>query len=206
MNQPSPQEIILIGAGGHGLVIADIVEAMGHRMIAFVDQYKAGSQHRGYPVNSFDKESLSDLTKRYIISIGSNAARKNISEAFPLPYTVAIHPRSTLSPSAAIAQGTVVMAGVCVNAAAHIGAHCILNTGCVVEHECILEDFVHVSPRAALAGNVRVGEGTHIGIGAVVLPGITIGKWCTIGAGAVVISNVPDGTTVIGVPARPIVK
>ena len=89
-----------------------------------------------------------------------------------------------------------------INSQVLIGRHCIINTGAVVEHDSILEDYVHISPKAAVAGNVRIGEGSHIGIGAVVIPGITIGKWTTIGAGSVIIKDVPDYATVVGNPGR----
>jgi acetyltransferase EpsM len=94
------------------------------------------------------------------------------------------------------------MPGAIVNAKSNIGKHCILNTNSSVDHECVLGDFVHIAPAATLAGNVEVGEGSLIGMGAVVLPYVKIGKWCKIGAGAVVVKDVPDGKTVIGVPAK----
>ena len=94
------------------------------------------------------------------------------------------------------------MPGAIVNAQAKIGKHCILNTNSSVDHECVIGDFVHIAPGAVLAGNVEVGEGSLIGMGAVVLPHVKIGSWCKIGAGAVVIEDVPDGKTVIGVPAK----
>jgi acetyltransferase EpsM len=65
-----------------------------------------------------------------------------------------------------------------------------------------VEDFVHISPNAALAGNVKVGEGTQIGIGACVMQNIRIGKWAIIGAGAVIIRDVPDYAVVVGNPGR----
>lgn len=206
MNQPSQKNILLIGAGGHGLVIAEIITAAGKTVVGFMDQKKTTSQHGGYEVYDFNDAHTQQEGLEYVISIGNNLTRKKISESHLFSYGNAIHPSSIISPSADIGKGTVVMAGVCVNAAARIGAHAILNTGCIIEHECVLEDYVHISPRVALAGNVHIGEGTHVGIGAVILPGIHIGKWCTIGAGAVVTQNVPDATTVVGVPARPILK
>jgi acetyltransferase EpsM len=66
----------------------------------------------------------------------------------------------------------------------------------------VVADFVHISPNAALAGNVKVGEGTQVGIGACVMQNITIGKWATIGAGAVIIRDVPDYAVVVGNPGR----
>jgi len=198
MNKP----FVLIGAGGHGMVIAEILEAMGERIACFTDDHPLLTEQVGYTVIQ-NPEALDDTeSKQFIISIGNNAIRKKMSIAYPLEYGTALHPSAQLSSRATIGEGTVVMAGVCVNSSARIGKHCILNTLCSIDHECVLEDFVHISPGAALAGNVKVGEGTHIGIGASVIPGVTIGKWCTIGAGAVVLKDVPDHSTVVGVPGK----
>ena len=198
MNKP----FVLIGAGGHGMVIAEILEAMGEGIFCFTDDHPLLTAQLGYTVIQ-NLEALDDTeSKQFIISIGNNAIRKKISEAHALHYGRAIHPSAQLSSRASVGEGTVVMAGVCVNSSTTIGKHCILNTQCSIDHECVLEDFVHVSPGAALAGNIKVGAGTHIGIGASVIPGITIGKWCTIGAGAVVLNDVPDYSTVVGVPGK----
>lgn len=62
--------------------------------------------------------------------------------------------------------------------------------------------FCSYFSKCALAGNVIVGEGTHLGIGACVIQGIRIGKWCTIGAGTVIIKDIPDGATVVGNPGK----
>lgn len=101
-----------------------------------------------------------------------------------------------------IREGTVIFAAAVINAHSEIGRHGIVNTAAVIEHDCILEDFVHISPNVTLPGGVKVGEGTHIGIGACVIPGVKIGKWCVIGAGTVVIKNIPDFCTVVGNPGR----
>jgi acetyltransferase EpsM len=94
------------------------------------------------------------------------------------------------------------MSNVSVNVQSNIGHHVILNTNCSIDHDCILEDFVHVSPNAALAGNIQVGEGSQIGIGACVMQNIRIGKWVMVGAGAVIIRDVPDYAVVVGNPGR----
>lgn len=65
---------------------------------------------------------------------------------------------------------------------------------------------MHISPGAHLAGNVTVGEGTHIGVGVSVIPGCKIGEWSVIGAGAVVVEDIPPRVVAVGVPARPVRK
>ena len=95
-------------------------------------------------------------------------------------------------------------AGVLVNPLANIQEGAICNTGCIIEHECVVGAWSHIGPGAILCGNVKVGEGTFIGAGAVIRQGIHIGENCIVGAGAVVVKNIPNGSVVAGVPARPI--
>ncbi len=137
-----------------------------------------------------------------IISIGANRVRKMISERYSMEYATAIHPKATVSRTAAIGCGTVVMHHALIQADARVGKHCIINSGASIDHECVIEDYVHISPHATLCGNVHVGEGSWIGAGAIVIPGIRIGRWCTVGAGSVVIRDIPDGTVAYGNPCK----
>lgn len=113
----------------------------------------------------------------YFIAIGSNAARKQQAALCGGPFVTLIHSRAIVSASARIGEGTVIMAGAVVQAGAIIGKHCIINTGATVDHHCVLEDFVHIAPGAHLCGNVRVGEGTLVGVGVGVAPNTTIPAW-----------------------------
>lgn len=192
--------MMIFGASGHAKVILDILFASHIEVDKIVDESPQTEQVFGVPVAQCERVYPPDTAA--LIAIGSNVIRKKIAEQYPLQYTTAVHPSTTVSPFSEVGPGTVIMARAVVNPAAVIGQHCIINTAAVVEHDCILENYVHVSPNAALAGNVTVGEGSHIGIGACVIQGITIGKWCTIGAGAVVIRDIPDGATVVGNPGR----
>lgn len=205
-NELAAKPYLLFGAGGHGLVISEILEANQYEIIGFIDEQLAGTLQNGYKVFPAAGHYLNLQAVKYLLTIGNNTTRKKLAEQHPLSYGLAIHPSAVISKRAIIDAGTVVMAGVCINTLVRIGQHCIVNTNSSIDHECVLGDYVHISPGAALAGNVTVGEGTHIGIGAVILPGIRIGKWSIIGAGAVVTKDVPDNTTVVGVPAVPLPK
>ncbi|HMO90551.1 MAG TPA: acetyltransferase, partial [Lacibacter sp.] len=203
MQTNSPDtSFLLLGAGGHGMVIAEILEACGQTITGFFDDITQRRDLLGYPVYRSLEELNPAPGTRWILCVGKNSARKELAEQHPFPFGTAVHPSSVISPRSSLGEGTVVMAGVCVNSSARIGRHVILNTRCSVDHECVIGDFAHLSPGVSLAGNVQVGEGTHIGTGASVIPGIRIGSWCTIGAGAVVIRDVPDGATVVGVPGK----
>ena len=191
--------IYLYGASGHAKVIKDIIEANGNQVLGYVDD--------NVELNEFESLEVSHTASGrspFIISIGNNRIRKRIAESLESDYETAVHPTASVSPSATIGKGSVVMAGAIINSSAIVGNHCIVNTGVSVDHECELGDYVHLSPHATLCGNVRVGEGSWIGAGAVVIQGIKIGRWSIVGAGAVVTHDVPDYTEVVGVPARPV--
>lgn len=192
----------LFGASGHGKVIADIAAANGIKIKAFIDQDITKSECYGFPVLN----NLPEDKEKLVISIGNNLTRKKISEQIKNSIGILIHPKSIVSDSVNIEEGTVVMGGVVINANTTIGKHCIINTNASVDHDCMIEDFVHISPNSALAGGVKVGEGSQIGIGASVIQGIKIGKWCVIGAGAVIIADIPDYSVVVGNPGRIIKK
>jgi sugar O-acyltransferase (sialic acid O-acetyltransferase NeuD family) len=118
------------------------------------------------------------------------------------PAATAIHPCACLSPTATIAPGTYLGPMAIVHSRAVVSPHAIINSGAIVEHDCHIGENSHIAPGAVLGGSVRIGHDTLVGLGSRVLPGVKIGDACTIGAGAVVISDVPDGKTVVGVPAR----
>ncbi|MGL2995210.1 acetyltransferase [Flavobacterium sp. TSSA_36] len=188
----------IIGAGGHGKVVAEVAELLGERIYSFVDANEALTSLWVYPVTPTFPEN----SNRVVIAIGDNLVRKAISSAFDAQYICLFHPFTQISTRSTIGEGTVVIGGAVINANASIGRHVIVNTNSSVGHDACLEDFVHIAPNVALAGHVHIGEGTFVGMGASVLPGVQIGKWCVIGAGAVVLENVPDGAKVVGNPAK----
>ncbi len=189
----------LFGASGHGKVIAEIAEENGISITGFIDRDESKESFIGFPVTHSVPENQIEL----ILSIGSNNARKRLTEKYPhFIFKTLIHPKANLSKYCSVEEGSVIMAGATVNPGVQIGKHCIINTNASIDHDCIIGDFVHISPNAALAGDVEVGEGTHVGIGACVIQGIKLGKWATIGAGAVIIKDVQDGATVVGNPGR----
>ena len=116
------------------------------------------------------------------------------------------HPMSTLSRSATLGAGSFLAAGAVVGAHATVGRFCIVNTGAPIDHDNTIADGVNIAPGVHFAGNVHVEEDAFIGVGASVAPGIRIGARATIGAGAVVIRDVAPDTTVVGNPAKPLVK
>ncbi|GAA5086370.1 acetyltransferase [Chryseobacterium ginsengisoli] len=188
----------LFGASGHGKVVADIAIENGIEITAFIDHDMNKTECYGFPVI----HKISDEKKALVITIGDNAIRKTIAEEAVNKIIKLIHPRSIISKTVKIGKGTVVMGGVTINSSSIIGEHCIINTNSSIDHECCIENFVHISPNVALAGNVYIGEGSHIGIGATLIQNVKIGKWCIIGAGAVILKDVPDYSVVVGNPGK----
>jgi acetyltransferase EpsM len=206
-------DVIVLGAGGHGMVVCEIVIAAGGglRAVGFVDANPAlqGTHVLDLPVSGAMEDFAGRGRTRVAMGIGNNASRRRAFARvldLGLEPLTAIHPSAVLSPRAAIGRGTVVMANATINVAAEIGENVIINTSSSIDHHCVIGSHAHIAPGAILAGNVRVGEETLVGAGAVIIPGISVGMRCVVGAGAVVTSDVPDDVTVAGVPARPIAR
>jgi acetyltransferase EpsM len=194
-------KITLFGASGHCKVIIDILQNCNTAIGVIIDDNPNVKAILGKPVLLWDQIDGRTLNN-VIVTIGNNKIRKLIVSRLNGTFSKAIHPRSVVSSHAKIGIGTVVMAGVIINPDVEIGKHCILNTAATIDHDCIISDFVHISPNVSLAGGVHIGEGTNIGIGAVIIQGIKIGKWVTIGAGAIIIKDVPDFAVVVGNPGK----
>lgn len=203
--------LFIVGAGGHGKVVADCAAVQRRWLeIRLLDErWPDLSAVSDWPVvgRFADALRLDGTNYEAIVALGNAETRldwhSRISAAGVRLATV-VHPASVVSTRADIGRGSVVVAGAIVNIGARVGEACIVNTAASIDHDCELADGVHVSPGARLAGNVSVGRGSWIGIGSTVRQGVKIGRSCIVGAGAVVVSDVPDCTTVVGVPARPI--
>jgi sugar O-acyltransferase (sialic acid O-acetyltransferase NeuD family) len=205
--------MIIVGAGGHGLVVADLCDLLGNwREIVFLDDrfpdiatcgdWRVVGQMSAFA--AFVAEGHS-----FALGIGANNARVKFLEMIRcqnVELPALIHPSAAVSKRSRIGAGSVVLATAAVNAGAEIGAGAIINTGASVDHECRLEDGVHVCPGARLAGAVKVGRVAMIGIGSCVKQGITIGAGVIVGAGAAVVADIPPGLVVAGVPAKPLCR
>lgn len=197
------KEVVIIGAGGHGKVIADIIEKSGDKIVGFLDDGTTQKEIFGYPIlgKSADYNKFKD--KEFIIAIGNNLVRKKIAcEYSGMRFYTAIHPSAVISRGVVIGEGTCIMAGCVINANAKIGKHAIINSGSVVEHDNNISDFVHLSPGAVLCGTVSVGECTHIGAGVTVKNNVSITGETVIGVGAAVVNDIEMPGTYCGVPAK----
>lgn len=203
------KRLAILGAGGHGKVVADTAECCGWQVVEFYDDAWPKRQNNGaWPVIGDTTALMASLTcyDGVLVAMGNNHIRQlkliELQAAGARLFNL-IHPASCVSRHARLGIGSVVFAGAVVNADSQIGQGAILNTGCSVDHDCMLGDAVHISPGARLAGGVWVGDLSWIGIGASVRQLVCIGSRVMVGAGAAVVSDVADGLEVVGVPARP---
>ena len=204
-------KLAIVGASGHGKVVADLAEVLGYSVVFFDDAYPKQKSIEHWSVIGTFKDLFS-AQKKYpnvIVAIGNNNIRFSfgcqlLQANFNLP--ILIHPSAIVSQYAKISAGTVVFANAVVNAFASIEAHCIINTGAIVEHDCVLGSAVHLSPNAALAGGSVIGDLSWLGIGCVTRQLITIGESVVVGANATVIKDISSHETVVGSPAISIKK
>lgn len=204
------RRLAILGASGHGRVIADAALAAGWEAVAFYDDGWPGVSASGpWQVVGRTADLRRDAAQLdgAVVGIGDNVTRlvklRELLAGGALLVSV-VHPDAVVSTRAEVGLGSVLLGGAVVNPFARLGRGCIVNSGASVDHDCQLADGVHVSPGAHLGGGVRVGEASWIGIGASVIQGVSIGAGATVGAGAAVVDDVADGATVVGVPARPV--
>ena len=207
-----PRKLAVLGAGGHGRVVAEAALCSGWDEVEFFDD-ALRSEHRIFlgPFRGSSEDLFRDITAfdGVVVGVGGNEPRSRLVQRLMAGYAslpVIVHPAASISRTAEIGAGSVVLAGAVVVTGARIGKGCIINTGASVDHDCTLGDWVHVSPGARLAGTVTVGDMVWVGIGAAVREGATIGKRATIGAGSTVVGDIKEGETVVGSPARPIIR
>jgi sugar O-acyltransferase (sialic acid O-acetyltransferase NeuD family) len=199
--------IAILGASGHGKVVAEIAELSGYKKIVFFDDYKDIGGFESWEIQGNTKNLISKLSsfESCNVAIGDNKVRMEkikLLQSNNAKIISLIHPQASVSKYSIIQKGTVIMANAVVNPYATVGMSCIVNTNSTIEHDCLIGDGVHISPNVALAGSVSIGNETWIGIGSSVKQNIEIGSNVKVGAGSLVINNLPDDVVAFGVPAK----
>jgi sugar O-acyltransferase (sialic acid O-acetyltransferase NeuD family) len=203
------KQLCIIGAGGHGKVVADaaLFQNKWDRIFFVDDRYPSLSSVMGLEVVStvdhFCQHAGLDI--QAIVAIGDNATRERVQELLKnhiIEIATVIHPRAVVAQSVSIGAGTMILAGAVINADAKIGQGVIINTGAIVEHDCVIGDWTHLCPKVACAGGVKIGARVCVGLGSNIIQNVILGNSVTVGAGSVVLRSVDDHQQVVGVPAR----
>lgn len=179
--------LIILGAGGHGEVCAEIAELSGkYNKIFFLDDDTSKKQCLKYNVIGTFEDYIKYKNDDFFVAIGDNKLRKKYIERLNKPLDILIHPNAIISQSCTIQEGTVIMPGVVINANTHIGKGCIINTSVSVDHDCSIGDYVHLSPGVHLGGTCEIGDFTWVGIGSIIVNNITVNENEMIKAGTVI--------------------
>ena len=201
--------LIIIGASGHGKVVADIAMKMNKwKNISFLDDNLSLKTIMGIPVIGNSASAVQHAKHSdFFVAIGNNSTRERIQEGLLAQGTSIVslvHPSAIIGTDVKVGIGTAIMAGVVINSSSVVGKGCIINSNSGLDHDNNIGDYVHISPRTHLAGTVKVGKGSWLGIGSVVSNNINICSGCKIGAGAVVVKDITESGTYVGVPVKKI--
>ena len=202
----SPSNLIIVGAGGHALSVADAALSAGWTVGGFYSPDGTGyASTFGTVLSSLDSLDLSDTA--LALGIGTNhsgeTVAQDISKRFAQTEIVSVvHATAWVSPRATIHPGAVILAHTSVGPGSTVGRGAILNTGASLDHESSLGPYASLGPGARTGGNVSIGERTMIGIQAGILHGVTVGSDCVVGAHSLLNSDLGDHIVAWGTPAK----
>lgn len=203
--------LLIIGASGHGKVVADIAIKMNKwKRIDFLDDDESIKESMGLKVIGKSADALIYIEDADIfVGVGNNTIREKIQERLEVlgaNIPILVHSNAIIGVQVELGVGTVIMAGVVINCCTKVGKGCIINTGSTLDHDNIIEDYVHISPGCNLAGKVKVGKGSWLGIASVMSNNVNICSECMVGAGSVVVKDITEPGTYVGVPARSVYR
>ena len=210
------EKLVIVGSGGLAREIKWLVDECNRiekrwDVLGWISNEKEGTIIAGIPVLGDDEWLLNyqdDIN--VVIAIGNGLLRRKIAKKYRcnpnISFPNIIAPSACLSDTVNYGCGCIIMSLSSFTVNISIGDFVVCNPGCTVGHDCKIEDFVSINPGANISGNITLKEGTTVGTGACIIQGLTIGNDAIVGAGSTVIRNVPDGCTVVGVPAKPLEK
>jgi sugar O-acyltransferase (sialic acid O-acetyltransferase NeuD family) len=206
--------LVVVGAGGHGREMLDIVEAVNRVSVTFellgviddsADPDNAGLLRRRGIMVLGGNDVLTSTVAQYVIGIGLPVPRwavDQLATAAGREPAMLVHPTAVLGSDLRLGPGFVAAANAQVTTNVSTGRHVQLNIGATLSHDCEVGDYVTLSPGVHVSGNVRLEDNVYLGAGVVVRQGITIGRGTFVGAGAVVVADLPPDVLAVGVPAR----
>lgn len=211
------RKLVVVGSGGFGREVIDVARDLGVEVLGVTDEYVAqsnldllkrqGVSHLGLLAQVLPKLCAEEV--EYVIGIGNGPARRRLDKLFSdagIPAATLVHSSATLGFDVEISPGTIICAGARLTTNISLGRHVHVNLNSTIGHDTALGSYVTVNPGASISGNVSIGEASLVGSRAFIVEKISVGSDAIVGAAAAVIQPVQDGTTVVGVPARPLMR
>ena len=208
--------MIIVGAKGFAKEILQIVSidlAYNNEDIVFFDNVSRDLPDRLFNqfkiLKSFDEVKTylaNSKDKSFVLGLGNPKLREALYNEFvgmgAFAKTVYSNNSEVGDFDVLIEDGVSIMSGAILTNSIKIGKGCLININATIAHDCILGDFIEISPNANISGRCEIGSYSSIGTNAILIPDVKIGKNVTVGAGTVVLKNVPDNTTIVGVPGK----
>ena len=214
------KQIAIFGASGCGRGVMPLARqqwfASGEpHQLVFVDDHPPAAECNGHRVQTYAEWLAQPASSRHInIAIANSAVRQKLVErclADGVQFFEVRAANVVQIDDVQLGEGAILCPFVTFTSNIRIGKHFHANLYSHVEHDCIIGDYVTFAPGVMCNGNVVVEDLACIGAGAVIKQGqpgqpLVIGRGAVVGMGAVVTKSVPAGVTVVGNPARPLVK
>jgi sugar O-acyltransferase (sialic acid O-acetyltransferase NeuD family) len=190
------KNIAIYGAGGFGKEVRGMLDSQRdlYSFAGYFDDYKKNSSM-----------VVDEIFDDVLISIADPAIRLKIVDAWSkkiVPFSSLLSPDINIHPSVSVGKGSIICSGVKFTVDISVGRFVIINLNSTIGHDVVVGDFCSLMPSVNISGNVTLGQGVFVGTGATILQGISVGNNAIIGAGALILNDVPEGQTVIGVPAK----
>lgn len=200
--------VVLIGAGGHATVLAEMLAENSIPIRAIVSP-NAPTAPNLMNIERIETDDQfvqtwapgSCILVNGIGSIPGSNLRARLGKMLSdqgYVFSSVLSSHAYIPKGATLAAGVQVMAGAVVQTGTQVGENSILNSGCIIDHDCHIGSYCHVAPSATLSGDTVVEDNVHIGTGASLIQGISVGSNSVVGAGAVITKNIPPQTTVVG--------
>jgi len=208
--------LVIVGAGGFGREVLDVITAINERerawdVVGFIADDEPDSDVLARigcpwlgPVGAYADSPSAD---HYVIGVGNPAARRSVAmqlDTAGLTPALLIHPSATIGADVELGAGSVICSNVSLTTNIRLGRHVHVNLNSTIGHDSRIADFVTINPLVAVSGDVCLDEDVTMGTHSSILQGLHVGTRSFVGAGAVVTKDVAPGTTVVGVPAKPL--
>ncbi|RVU81347.1 acetyltransferase [Leucothrix sargassi] len=213
------QLIGIYGASGFGKEVMPLVRQhysqLNQDNIIFIDDGGRLEQLDGYRVLTYQQFMQHPATQKAVtIAIADSQVREKLNAKLVqdnIEIINVIANNALQYDNITMGKGSIICGFVHLTSNIKIGKGFHANIYSYIAHDCVIGDFVTFAPRVSCNGNVHIEDHAYIGTGAVLRQGtpdkpLIIGKGAMVGMGAVVTKDVPAGVTVVGNPARPLIK